>query len=229
MNTSQGPHLPESNGLASLAADVELSEGDEGSAEEQDEEDLWSSGRFTFDIDAGWELQPDAEDPDRAVTRWCVIYTTVNDDRSIVAGVAAGFLGEEAFTMQRFCAEFDCESSDWVEGSTTLLRFEDRREDAITGEECEDFEDWLMSRDDGTGEAVFAAEQIFWRWHEGDADERYNGGSLLLRREHWDHPQCEQDDDMIRLASDCDPWVSEVCEHLGLTSAPVFDADEDED
>lgn len=207
-------------------------DGDEGHAGDGEghQEDEWSSGGYTFDMDAGWELRPNESSPNRAIARWCVVYATVDDDSSRVAGIAAGYAGGGSFVMQRFHAEFASDHSDYEEGDLSSLRFEDRMEDAITHEECDFEEDCCNATDSGSNlySVVRAAEQVFWRWHEGDIDEGFQGNNLLLRNELWDHPQNERDGDMIRLASDCNPWIREICEHLGLTAAPSFDTEDDD-
>lgn len=231
MNTAQGPNVSDSTESESLAAHEELREeiGDRGDGDgDGEEEDLYSSGGITYEFDAGWELRPDAVAPNRAITRWFVMYAATTIDQKSVAGIAAGYQGGGSFTMQRFYAEFDCKHWEWTPGSTTSLRFEDRMEDSITGEVYE-LEDRLASKNQNALHIMVNADAVFWRWHEGDVDEGFQGDSLLLRPELWDHEECERDEDMIRMRSDFDPWVREVCEHLGLTAAPVFDLEDDED
>lgn len=207
----------------------------EEEGEEEPEEDLFSSGGITYEFDAGWELRPNAENPDRAITRWFVMYAPARKDQKSVAGIAAGYQGGGAFTMQRFYAKFKRKHWECKPGAITSLYFEDRMEDAITGEEYDSMEACLRFHKQNASDTKAAlriaslADNVFWRWHEGDVDEGFQGDSLLLRPELWDSSECKRDDDMIRMRSDYDPWIREVCQRLGLIGAPVFDADEDDE
>jgi hypothetical protein len=179
-----------------------------------DNESMFEEGGYNFEIEAGWE-----RDGDDYRCRWCVISRPLNeDDYGRIAGVGAGYSGGGTFEVERFYLEID------DDGEATKLIIESGH-DAINDPDREgEGIDWFSDMDEDVREAAEAAYILLLRWNDEDA--WGNDDQLHLRADKLNEPELQEDDDMLRIRTDDEPYPRWVCDAIGLSASPSFDDDD---